>query len=267
MVAARAWGLVTALVLMGVAVSVAPAAGGEVRVLVDPVVGRSGLLERILPAFEAARGARVVWEIRPSKEALEAGAAGRADAVWVHAPRQELQYLNQGFYLDRRLVLAADYVLAGPPADPARVRGLRRVVAAFRRIAERRAPFVSAGDGAGSQALERELWQKAGVTPGPPWYTRAAFGREAALAAERGAYVLLPRRQAAALPAGLRVLLEGVRPLRRAYHWMEVNPHRFAGVNHAEARALGDYLLSSPTQQLIGRIAAEGASFVPAASP
>jgi tungstate transport system substrate-binding protein len=229
-------------------------AGPVLRLAVDPVPGRSGLLDRLLPPFEAARGLRVAVVVgASSKEALETGAAGGADAVLVHAPRQEIQYLNQGFYLDRRFVARVEYVLVGPPADPAGIKGSRRPVVAFRRIVERQVTFVSR-EAAASRLLEQELWEKAGVSTRPPWYIRARGGQDEvmALAADRGAYTLVDRASLPRLPAGrLAVILEGAGPLRSDFYYLEVNPHRFPGTRYDDARALGDYLLSPPAQHMM----------------
>lgn len=248
------------------------AAPRELRIAAEPELKQSGLLDRLLPPFEQTHGVRVSLHVRSDKEALELGAAGGADVVWVHAPRLGLQYVNQGFYLGRHLVMYTDYVLAGPPGDPARVKGLKRVVLAFRRIAERKAAFVSRGEAAGSHLLEQDLWEKAGGKPGPPWYIRLDVGQAEALAvaAEKGAYILVDRSSVAELrrAARLQVLLEGLRPLRREYHVMEVNPRLFPSVNHRDARALVEYLLSPAAQELIRTFSADddgGPVFFPGA--
>jgi len=248
-----------ALVLFAV---LAPAGAGgqpasvprELRVVADATLQQSGLLERLLRPFEGTHGVRVSPRFLPAKDALELGAAGRADVVWVSAPRTEQQYLNQGFYLDRRLVMYTDYVLVGPLRDPARVKGMRRVVLAFRRIAQSKAPFVSGGERSGSYILEEEHWKKAGVSPAAPWYILSDAGQEQALvvAAAKGAYLLMDRSSAGRLlPKDQLQVIEGVRSLRGAYHVMEVNPHRFPNVNYRDAKAFGDFLLSPVAQEII----------------
>jgi tungstate transport system substrate-binding protein len=256
------WALVVLIGLVPLAhARAATPAVRELRLLIDPEIHRSGLLDRLLPPFEEGRGIQVSVRGLPSREALEVGASGGADVVWVHAPRLAVQYLNQGFYLDRRGVLYTDYVLAGPASDPARVRETRRIVQAFRRIARARAPFASGGKRAASYLLEQDLWEKARVSPSGPWYSRedADPARLLALAAARGAYVLADRASLEpVLAAGqLRIFLAGVEPLRREYHVMEVNPHRLSRVNYLDAKALGDYLLSPAAQEMIGRFRLE----------
>lgn len=227
----------------------------ELRAAVDPILQRSGLLERLLPPFEAAHGVRVVIRALPAKDALELGASGRTDLVWVSARRTEVQYLNQGFYLDRRLVLYTDHVLLGPPGDPAGVHGSKDTATAFRRIAQHKAMFVSRGERAESHAMEQEIWKRARVAPRAPWYVRVASGKEEALAlaASRGAYTLADRTAAEPLLAKgqLQVVLEGMQPLRRGYHVLEVNPNRFPKVNYLDAKAFADYLLSPAAQEAI----------------
>lgn len=189
-----------------------------------------------------------------------------------HAPSLEKKYVAEGAYVNRRLVMYNDFVLLGPPADPARVRGLGRLAESFRRIAESRSPFASRGDKSGTHLLELRLWEKAGVKPAGPWYLQVGQGMGATLnvASEKRAYVLSDRATYLALRRHLRleVVLEKARPLLNLYHVLEVNPARFPRVNHAGARALADFLGSGAAQRVVATfgVAKFGqALFVPAA--
>lgn len=254
-----AWlALVCAVIAASAGAQTSPAIR-ELRLAVEPLLARSGILPRLVEPFETHRGVRVVVQALPGKEALELGSRGGVDVVWVNAPRAEVQYLNQGFYVDRRLVLYTDQVLLGPPADPARVRGSRDILTAFRHIAKQRAVFISHGERAPGYALEQEIWKRARVTPETSWYVRADSARDAiGMAASRGGYVLADRSSADAAVAqgGVRIVLEGMRPLRRGYYVMTVNPNRFAGVNAADGKAFVDYLISPPAQDVIRALGA-----------
>jgi len=239
----------------------AQASGGarEMRLAVEPVLERSGLLERLLPAFEAAHGVRVVVRVLAAKDALELGASGGTDLVWVSAPRAQVQYLNQGFYLDRRLVVSTDHVLVGPPGDPARVRGSPDTATAFRRIGQKKAAYVSCRAPMASYAVEQEIWKRTRLTPTPPWYVRVESGHDAVvLAADRGGYTLVDRSTAQPLidQGRLQIVLANMQPLRRGFHVMEVNPNRFPGANYRDAKALADYLVSPAAQEIIHGLAA-----------
>lgn len=251
------WGVLLILALVPAATARAQPAGTarELRIAVDPILPRSGLLEQLVPKFEAARGLHVVIRALPAREALELGASGGVDLVWVSAPRLEVQYLNQGFYLDRRHVLYTDQVLVGPPGDSAGVRGSKDTATAFRRLARHAAPFVSRGERAETRALELEIWKRARVTPRAPWYLQTDAGKDEALAlaASRGAYMLVDRAAADPFVAKgqLQIVLQGMRPLRRGYYAMVVNPNRFPKVNHTDAQAFADYLVSPAAQETI----------------
>src|SRR5207245_1571166 len=106
----------------------------------------SGLLDTLVPVFERQSGYRVKVIAVGTGQSLAMGARGDADVVLAHAPALEQKYLAEGVFLERRLVMYNDFVLVGPPRDPARIRGLRRLAEAMRRIAETGSPFVSRGD-------------------------------------------------------------------------------------------------------------------------
>lgn len=211
-----------------------------------------------MPAFRRADPRFRVRAIAVgSGEALRLGARGDADVLLVHSPRAEEEFMAAGFGESRRHVMSNDFVLVGPPDDPAEVRGLGDAAAALRRIAEARAPFVSRGDESGTHAKERELWAAAGIAPAGPWYLEAGQGMGAVLvlANERGAYTLSDRGTYLTLRDQLRltVLVEGDDRLKNEYSVIVV-----AGAANAEgARAFADWLISEEAQRLIGAFGVE----------
>lgn len=202
-----------------------------------------GLLDALAAAYHRVSG---VW-VRPvaagSGQALAIARAGRVDLVLTHAPALEAAFLSQGYGAARVPLMASDFLLCGPPADPAGVRGAPDAAAALRRIAAARAPFVSRGDGSGTHMKELELWTAAGVTPAAPWYRvyeRGAQGSVATLrhAGAEQAYALADRATfAAAAPAGLAVLLAGGPELANTFALITLNPDRFPQANTAGAAA------------------------------
>jgi len=156
----------------------------------------SGLFDVLLPAFIAARpGVTVKVTAVGTGQALELGRRGDADVLLVHAPEAEAAFMAEGHGTGRCPVMYNDFIVAGPPGDPAGVAGGADAVVAFRRIAAVGAPFVSRGDDSGTHRKERALWREAGVDPGGGWYLEIGQGMAESLrmAVERRGYVLTDR--------------------------------------------------------------------------
>jgi tungstate transport system substrate-binding protein len=215
----------------------------------------SGLLDALLPEFEKETGIRVKVVAVGTGQALVLGQRGDADVLLVHARAAEEAFVAQGYGVDRRDVMYNDFVLVGPAADPAGVRGTRTAAAALTQIAGRQATFVSRGDESGTHKKEQELWRAAALQPAGDWYLRAGAGMGEALriASERGAYTLADRATFLAQRKGLQLtlLLEGDRALFNPYGVIAVNPKRVPGVNYAGARRFIQFLMSPPAQRLI----------------
>src|SRR5207249_9779640 len=177
------------------------------------------------------------------------------DVVFVHAPNEELAYMQQGNGDRRLLVMHNDFVLVGPPADPAHVRG-KNVFDALRAIAASQATFISRGDKSGTDIFEKNLWKQTGIAPAGSWYVEAAtgMGQTLTIASEKRAYTLSDRGTflARRSQTQLGILVERDPPLINVYHVITVNPAKFPRVNSAGANAFADYLVSPQTQQLIG---------------
>jgi tungstate transport system substrate-binding protein len=126
----------------------------------------SGLLDVLGPLFEERAGYRLKPIAVGSGAALKLGEEGEADVLLVHSPAAEEAYMAGGYGLDREIVMYNDFVVVGPEDDPAGIRGESLAVEALRRIATAEAVFVSRGDDSGTQALEKRLWEQAGIAPG-----------------------------------------------------------------------------------------------------
>ena len=192
--------------------------------------------------------------------ALAIGARGDADVVFVHAPNEELAYMQQGNGDRRLLVMHNDFVLVGPPADPAHVRG-KNVFDALRAIAASQATFISRGDKSGTDIFEKNLWKQTGIAPAGSWYVEAAtgMGQTLTITSEKRAYTLSDRgtflvRQG---QIEVQILVQRDPPLINVYHVITVNPRKFPKVNAAGANAFADYLVSAETQRLIASFGVE----------
>jgi tungstate transport system substrate-binding protein len=215
----------------------------------------SGLLDVLVPQFEGKTGYSVKTISVGTGQALALAARGEADVTLAHAPALEKKYVDEGKMLNRRLVMYNDFVIVGPAADPAKIKGEKSAVAALKRIAEAQARFVSRGDKSGTHILEQNLWKQAGVTPAAPWYIESGQGMGATLgiADDRQAYTLTDRATllAFAKRVGLPIMVEGDRPLLNIYSVMEVNPANGPRVNAAAGQAFAEFMLSPETQQVI----------------
>lgn len=215
----------------------------------------SGLLDLLVPLFERKTGYTVKTIAVGTGQSLALGARGEADVVLVHAPKLELQYVAKGTLIHRRLVMHNDFILVGPPTDPAGVKGMKKAADALRKTAEHRARFVSRGDNSGTHAKEKALWKVAGITPGGGWYIESGQGMGATLtiASEKGAYTLTDRATYLAFQKRIQlaVLLEGDAPLLNIYHVMEVNAAKYPKINAAGGKAFADFMVSSETQAVI----------------
>jgi tungstate transport system substrate-binding protein len=215
----------------------------------------SGLLDVLVPLFEKQSGYSVKTVSVGTGQALALAARGEADVTLAHAPGVEKKYVAEGKMHNRRLVMYNDFLVIGPEADPAKIRGANSVAAALKKIAEGGARFVSRGDKSGTHVLEQNLWKAAGVRPGAPWYIESGQGMGATLtiANDRQAYTLTDRATMLAFSkrVDLKPMLEGDKLLLNIYSVMEVNPANGPKVNTAGGKAFADFMLAAETQAVI----------------
>lgn len=238
------------------------APSSRIRLATTTSTENSGLLEWLLPPFEAREGIRVDAIAVGTGQALALGRRGDADVVLVHARSREDEFVAAGHGVDRRDVMWNDFVILGPTDDPAGVRGTADAAAALRRIAEARARFVSRGDDSGTHIRERDLWEAAGGRPAWKgyWETGQGMGASLTVADEKRGYVLSDRGSYLAFgrKVDLEVLVEGDPALRNPYGVIRVNPERHPHVNAEGARKLVDYLTSPEGQARIGAFRKNG---------
>ena len=220
----------------------------------------SGLLDALLPAFENETGYFVKTISVGSGQALAMGRKGEADVLLVHSPADEKKLVEEGSGVNRRLVMHNDFVVVGPPGDPAKIQGVKSTQEAFRKIAEAKVLFLSRGDNSGTHSKEKGLWKAAGLNPdGQKFYqqTGLGMGETLSVASEKGGYTLADRGTWLALHKNKRleltVLVEGEPLLLNVYHVIEVNPARWPKVNAAGAKAFADFMVSKRAQDLVGK--------------
>jgi tungstate transport system substrate-binding protein len=224
--------------------TIGPIDAGIVGALEDAYFAKTGVLVRHAGAGTGA--------------AVEMTKRGGFDLVMVHARALEDKFIADGFGVDRRDVMYNDFVILGPAADPAGIKGEKQAVNALKKIAETQTLFVTRGDNSGTHVKEVELWQKAGIKPAGAWYVtyeKGASGNAPTTryASERGAYLLMDRATYLTLKKeiALQVLVEKDPDLLNLIAVIRMNPAKFPKANGAGAKAFVDWLVSDEAQRLI----------------
>jgi tungstate transport system substrate-binding protein len=218
---------------------------------------QSGLFSHLLPAFTKETGIEVRVVAQGTGQALDMARRGDADIVFVHDQPAEEKFVAEGFGLKRQAVMYNDFVLVGPKADPAGVKG-KDVSVAMGKLATAGAPFISRGDKSGTHAAELRFWKQAGVDVAatkPAGYKECGCGMGPALniAASSGAYVLADRGTWLSFKnrGDLSILVEGDRKLFNQYGVIVVNPAKHAHVKVKEAQRFADWVVSPAGQSTI----------------
>lgn len=242
----------------------------------------SGLLAYLHPDFEKKTGILVKVIAKGTGAALQLARDGNADVVLVHARAQEDKFIAEGYGVTRHAVMHNDFVILGPPDDPAGVQTAKRAGDALVRIARTETLFLSRGDGSGTHIKEQELWRASrlplqtervtqflggarqtteSVRPGGKWYRSIGqgMGKTIIVATEQRAYTLADRGTYYALALAepprtdLVILCEGGRSLYNPYGVIAVNPQRHPRVNFEAAGRYIRWITSAEVQGMIGR--------------
>ena len=216
---------------------------------------QSGLFGHLLPAFKMASGIDVKVVAVGTGQAIDMGRRGDADVLFVHDQAAEEKVVAEGFAIKRFPVMYNDFVLIGPAADPASVKG-RDIVEALKKINAANAGFVSRGDKSGTHAAELRYWKTAGIdAPAFAGYKACGCGMGPALnmAASLGAYVLTDRGTWLSFKnrADLAVVVEGDTRLFNQYGVMVVSPAKHPQTKAAEAQKFVDWVISPAGQGVI----------------
>ncbi len=216
----------------------------------------SGLLDVILPDFEQQANADVDVVAVGTGQALQLGTDCNADVVLVHARAREDKFMADGDGSRREDVMFNDFVLLGPPSDPAGIAGMTDAAAAMTLVADSQSPFISRGDDSGTHTKEKSVWAAAGIEPAGDWYVAAGQGMGAVLtmANEQQAYTLSDRATYLARTlegTDLVIAVEGDPALFNPYGVIVVNPEKCTNVNADLANQFVDWMISVPTQEMI----------------
>jgi tungstate transport system substrate-binding protein len=253
-----------AAILIGVfSVAVGPGlarglAQGEKSIVVASTTSTqdSRLFDYLLPIIKQKTGITVKVIAQGTGQALDTARRGDADVVLVHAKAAELKFLAEGESLKRYPVMYNDFVLIGPKADPAGIKGHKDIAKALGKIRDKQAPFISRGDRSGTHLAELDLWKDAGIDIDKArgrWYKSVGQGMGAALniASASNAYVLADRGTWIHFKGKgeLEIMVEGDKRLFNQYGVMLVNPARHPNVRKEPGQRFIDYLISPEGQQ------------------
>ncbi len=263
--------LALAAVVAFAAVGCGPRAAQSITLATTTSTQDSGLLDELLPKFQAATGIEVRVVAVGTGQALEIGRRGDADVLLVHDPANEARFMAQGFGESRDEVMTNEFILVGPADDPAGAKGRTTLADAFSRVASRQATFVSRGDESGTHQKEKEVWGKTGADPSGGWYVRSGQGMGAVLrmADQKRGYTLSDRATFLTVrdSLDLAVLCEGDPDATNLYSVIVISPDKHPHTKVELARRFAGYLKSADARGLIadfGRSKYGEALFAPA---
>ena len=248
------------ILMLSILALIATTASAETRIKMASTTStqNSGLFDYLLPIFEKKTGVKTDVVAVGTGASIEIGKRGDADVVFVHAKEQELKAVEEGFFVNRHDVMYNDFVIIGPPADPAKAKGMKSAADALKAIAASGSSFVSRGDKSGTHTKELSLWKKAGTEPaGQKWYLEVGQGMEKTqrIADEKKAYTLTDRGTWLATKdkdkLDLVIVLEGDPVLFNQYGVMAVNPEKHKHVKFKEAMQFVDWIISKDGQAAV----------------
>jgi len=243
------------------AVSAGHAADKTLLMATTTSTDNTGLLDYLMPSFTAKTGIGIRWISGGTGKALKLGENCDVDVLLVHAPQAEQNFVDKGFGIDRQKIMYNDFVLIGPTADPAGIRG-KGVSEALRAIRSSGNVFVSRGDNSGTNKKELILWKLADI-PTPEqetWYRQSGQGMLATISvtAELKGYTLTDRgtyikyKSVARGNPALMILVGDDDVLLNQYSIIPVNPKHCANVKYEMAQTLSDWMIDAEAQRLIG---------------
>ncbi|MCA8879836.1 MAG: substrate-binding domain-containing protein [Rhodobacteraceae bacterium] len=253
-----------------------PAAAQDRSILVQSTTStaNSGLYDYLLPIFHDKTGITVNVVAVGTGQAIKNAQNCDGDVLLVHATPAEEKFVADGFGVKRSDLMYNDFIIVGPAADPAGVKGMKDAEAALTKIAGSKSIFASRGDDSGTHKKEQALWKSAGIDPtgaSGSWYRETGSGMGATLntGIGMGAYVLTDRATwiSFANKGDFEIVVEGAKNLFNQYGVILVNPEKCPSVKTEEGQAFIDWLLSDDGQTAIAGYRVDGQQlFFPDAS-
>lgn len=254
------FGAAAVAVLTGQALVPGQASAAEKSIIVQSTTStqNSGLYDYMLPIFEKKSGIKVHVVAVGTGQAIKNARNCDGDVLLVHAKPAEEKFVSEGFGVKRSDVMYNDFIVVGPPADPAKVGGMKDAPKAFKMIADAKGTFASRGDNSGTHKKEKRLWKAGGVDPAKAsgkWYRETGSGMGATLnaAVGMGAYTMSDRATWISFKnkGDYKIHVEGDKQLFNQYGIILVNPKKCPKVKAAEGQAFIDWILSKDGQDTI----------------
>jgi tungstate transport system substrate-binding protein len=237
-------------------------AQGSRFILLSSTIGPidAGIVDLLENEFEKETGIRVRHVGAGTGAALDISKTGNVDLVLVHAKSLEEKFVAAGYGTERIDLMYNDFVIVGPPNDPAGIKGMKQATEALRTISEKGVTFISRGDRSGTHVAEMELWEKGGIKPSGPWYVIYEKGSEGNVPTlrytdEKRAYTVIDRATYLGLKGKIKleVLIERDEILLNFISLIPVNPQKFPKVNYEDAMVFVNWLTSPEKGQKIIR--------------
>ena len=258
----RTWLFVGLLIVAWAVVPGMSRAESQKFILLSSTIGPidAGIVDVLENGFEKETGIRVRHVGAGTGAALDIAKKGSVDLVMVHAKSLEEKFVAEGFGTERIALMYNDFVIVGPPNDPAGIKGIRSATDALKRISEKNVLFISRGDMSGTHVAEKELWEKAGIKPNGAWYVvyeKGSLGNAPTLryTDEKGAYTVMDRATFLTLQKQIKlvVLVEKDEALLNYISLIPVNPKKFPTVNYEDTMIFVKWLTSPEKGQLLIR--------------
>lgn len=233
-----------------------------IRLSTTTSVNDSGLLPYLQKDFEADTGYKLEITSAGTGAAIEKGKTGDADVLLVHSKAAEEEFINEGYGVERIVLMHNYFVIAGPKNDPAGIKGSATAADAFKKIADSQSIFVSRGDDSGTHKAEMKIWAADNIDPvGQPWYVSTGQGMGASLnvASEQQGYILTDKATYLSHEKKdtLDILLAESDDMKNTYSMIVVNKDKWPDTNTAGAEAFTEWMMSDKAQKLIADYGAE----------
>lgn len=241
----------------------AKANNSSLRLAIVPMIYNSGILSLIIPTFERKNKLIVEVVAVNTETALNLAEKGDVDLVLVEDSEMEMSFMEKGLGADIKHFASSYYVILGPASDPARIKGEKTAKYAFYKISEKKALFVSRGDGSEIDQKEKIVWESAYVKKKGEWYIETGKGMDETLMAadEQKGYTLCDKLTYAVMKdmVRLEILINEKDPyLKDTFNIIAVNPKRYPQVKYGTSMMFIDYLMSKEAQNIINKFKING---------
>lgn len=256
--------LAAAVLVAGLA---SPVSATDTSIIVQSTTStaNSGLYDYLLPMFEKKVGIKVNVVAVGTGQAIKNAQNCDGDVLLVHARAAEEKFVEDGYGVNRLDVMHNDFIIVGPPSDPAKVKGEKSASEAFKKIAAAGSPFASRADNSGTHKAELDLWKSSGADPktgSGKWYRETGSGMGATLntAVGMGAYALTDRGTWISFKnrGDFEIVVEGDTSLFNQYGVILVNPEKCPKVKTEAGQAFIDWIVSAEGQNAIRSYKIEG---------